>query len=136
MSIPNPFFFFSIPGPLLNPIDHACVRRTALMRPSHSRNRCLRNPLRMIIRGAFSKRELVYDQWPRRELHVSEMRMLGYNVHEIPQLDPEDCLQCEEFGSGLVVQSNGGGVVHVHTRGPRRLSQVIAALTPERSALD
>jgi hypothetical protein len=29
--------------------------------------------------------------------------MLGHDVQEIGQLDPEDVLQCEEFGPGFVV---------------------------------
>lgn len=47
---------------------------------------------------------------------------MGHNVYEIGQLDPEDSWQSEEFGSVLVVQSDGGGVINVPARRPQRLS--------------
>lgn len=87
------------------------------------------------ITVAFPKRKLVDDHRAGRKFHISKVWVLRHDVHEIRQLDPEDGLQREEFGSVLVVQSDGGGVINVPTRGPQRLSEVIAELTPEGSTL-
>ncbi len=95
-------FPFWIPKPLVNPIYHARVLHTGLFFCFDAAY-CRRKASGMTFTGPLPEGEIVHDHRASWELHVLKMRMLGHDVQEIGQLDPEDVLQCEEFGPGFVV---------------------------------
>lgn len=74
------------------------------------------------------------DHRSRAEGKPRQMRMPGYDIQEIDELDPKDAFQLAELGGILRVQTQGV-VLGEGERVDGGLGHHVAELTPERLAL-